>query len=199
MNDRDPFFSLYSPPRPLEKTHYQLDLESKDRNPVIVPKVGDKVKIKSLEWYEKWMCPISGYVSFYGTECVFSAKMKQYCGKEFIIDRVDDTFYGNHFKLMSLPYTFIPEMFEEVYPSVIKGASLIPDDNGNFIVSPQYGCGIPQKEDLSKRCLELKTNLVADTLEQNIIDLSLSTFFQNNRDTELQTIKRHKFIKLKDL
>lgn len=71
MNDRDPFYSLYSPPRPLEKTPYQLDLEIKDRKPDIVPKVGDKVKIKSREWYEKWRDK-DGEVTRLGTHVFFA-------------------------------------------------------------------------------------------------------------------------------
>lgn len=51
------------------KTPYQLDLEVKDRKPDIVPKVGDKVKIKSREWYEKWKNAF-GRVRFSGTECI---------------------------------------------------------------------------------------------------------------------------------
>ena len=67
----DGMFSLVSSAM---KTPYQLDLEVKDRKPDIVPKVGDKVKIKSRKWYKKWKNAL-GRVLFSGTECIFSEEM----------------------------------------------------------------------------------------------------------------------------
>lgn len=53
-------------------------------------KVGDKVRVKSLEWYEK-------NKGTYGEVCLnvwnFIESMSQYCGKVFIIEYIDESSY----------------------------------------------------------------------------------------------------------
>ena len=90
------------------KTPYQLDLEVKDRKPAIEPKVGDKVKIKSKEWYDKWK-EADGNVY---VQCVFIDDMREYCGK--IMEVIMMGHFG--FSLQGCEYTFSMEMIEEVYP-----------------------------------------------------------------------------------
>ena len=65
--------------RTLPKTPYQLDLEVKDRKPSIVPKVGDKVKIKSREWFEKWKDEYDD-VMIEHLPNFFASEMSKYCG-----------------------------------------------------------------------------------------------------------------------
>ena len=97
------------------KTSYQLDLEVKGRKPDIVPKVGDKVKIKSREWYEKWK-DSAGWVSFNSTDCRFIKDMAKLCGRAFIVDCIADFEGEKRWRLGLQDYCFVPEMFEEVYP-----------------------------------------------------------------------------------
>ena len=92
----------------IPKTPYQLDLEVKDRKPVITPKVGDKVKIKSRKWYDKWK-DAEGDVRVPRT---FLDEMKEYCGKTMEVTR-ENVF---SFSLEGSIYSFSMEMFEEVYP-----------------------------------------------------------------------------------
>ena len=90
------------------KTPYQLDLEVKDRKPTITPKVGDKVKIKSREWYEKWK-DVRGEVD---VSCGFVDNMRKHCGKIMEVREIRDfAFY-----LKGSVFLFSMEMFEEVYP-----------------------------------------------------------------------------------
>ena len=98
-----------------KKTPYQLDLEVKDRKPDIVPKVGDKVKIKSREWYEKWKDK-DGYVFFDTTDCAFAGDMKGLCGKTFIVRKIDNR-GDKRWKLDMDNHFWVPEFFEEVYPA----------------------------------------------------------------------------------
>ena len=60
-----------------KKSPYELDLEVMDRKPDITPKVGDWVKIKSKEWYEKWK-DSSGSVPILFD---FIGEMKEHCGR----------------------------------------------------------------------------------------------------------------------
>ena len=92
----------------IPKTPYQLDLEVKDRKPTITPKVGDKVKIKSRDWYEKWKSA-SGTVPVLES---FTDVMRKYCGKT--MEVIKATSYG--FYLKDSVFLFSMEMFEEVYP-----------------------------------------------------------------------------------
>lgn len=93
-----------------KKSPYELDLEVMDRRPDITPKVGDWVKIKSKEWYEKWK-DSSGTVNV----CfAFTGEMKELCGR---IEKVTCTPSSKNFYLDGIGYTWSMEMFEQVYPS----------------------------------------------------------------------------------
>lgn len=100
------------------KTPYQLDLEVKDRKPTITPKVGDKVKIKSRKWYDKWK-EADGNVY---VQCVFIDDMREYCGK--IMEVIMMGHFG--FSLQGCEYTFSMEMVEEVYPKQEEVEFVLP-------------------------------------------------------------------------
>lgn len=98
------------------KTSYQMDLERKDRKPYIIPEVGDMVKIKSPEWYNRWKDG-NGYVDFPKQDCLFMDHMSEFCGKKFIVENI--IFMEpqeKRYKLDGVSWFFTPEMFEEVYP-----------------------------------------------------------------------------------
>ena len=103
-----------------KKTPYQLDLELKNRRPSIIPKVGDKVKIKSREWYEKWKDE-SGYVN---VPEIFVPPMAKFCGKVLTVEQ----FRFGIFKMKEDKYNraFSLEMFEEVYPEQEQLSSKFP-------------------------------------------------------------------------
>ncbi len=101
-----------------KKTPYQLDLEVKDRTPSIIPEVGDRVKIKSREWYEKWKNS-EGYVHFSTTDCAFAKGMEGLCGRELTVRDIikyKGSKDGKRWYLSTNDWYFVPEMFEEVYP-----------------------------------------------------------------------------------
>lgn len=106
------------------KTPYQLDLEVKDRKPSIIPKVGDRVKIKSREWYEKWRIFIP--VEHVNVMCLFSSEMAPFCGKVLTVRRINgDSFFLGDEK-GEVVWTFSLEMFEEVYPVQEQLSSKFP-------------------------------------------------------------------------
>lgn len=105
------------------KTPYQLDLEVKDRKPSIVPKVGDRVKIKSREWYEKWKDEDED-VNFPSLPNFFAKGMKGYCGK--IVTISDGIGFGFKVRGDETPYVWLPEFFEEVYPVQEQLSSKFP-------------------------------------------------------------------------
>ena len=125
------------------KTPYQLDLEVKDRKPSIIPKVGDKVKIKSREWYEKWSkdSPICSVDVEYG----FTYNMLHLCGQTMT---VFDT-SGTKFKLKedTEGWLFSLEMFEEVYPVQEQLSSKFPRID--------LSCHLPLESPLQARGSEL--------------------------------------------
>lgn len=96
-----------------KKTPYQLDLEVKDRKPSIVPKVGDRVKIKSREWYEKWKDEDDD-VMFVHLPKFFSKGMSKYCGLTMTIK--EELRHGFLFDNCEESWNWLPEFFEEVYP-----------------------------------------------------------------------------------
>ena len=108
-----------------KKTPYQLDLEVKDRKPSIIPKVGDRVKIKSREWYERWMDGI-GYVN---VPEHFTPPMAEFCGEVLTVE----DFRVGRFKMKedNHKWSFSLEMFEEVYPVQEQLSSKFPKINLN--------------------------------------------------------------------
>ena len=118
----------------IRKTPYQLDLEVKDRKPSITPKVGDKVKIKSREWYEKWKDGID-YVNVPES---FTPPMTEFCGKVLTVEE----FQFGRFKMKEddCKWSFSPEMFEEVYPVQEQLSSKFPkiDLNSPYLYQSPY-------------------------------------------------------------
>ena len=116
------------------KTPYQLDLEVVDRKPDIIPKVGDKVKIKSREWYEKWK---DGCGNVNVPEH-FTPLMSEFCGKVLTVEE----FWFGGFKIKEDEYkwNFSLEMFEEVYPVQEQLSSKFPkiDLNSPYLHQSPY-------------------------------------------------------------
>lgn len=111
--------------KPKPKIPYQLDLEVKGRKPSIIPKVGDRVKIKSWEWYEKWKDE-DGNVN---VPQIFIPPMAEFCGK---VLTVEELWLGRFMmKEVGHKWNFSLEMFEDVYPvqaqlsSEVKGSELV--------------------------------------------------------------------------
>ena len=203
-----------------KKTPYQLDLEVKDRKPDIVPKVGDKVKIKSREWYKKWKNAL-GRVLFSGTECVFSEEMDKYCGEEFTVIKINDTLSGKRWILELASHSFVPEMFEEVYPqesskavrcakafesSGINASALEESVIANSVIpaiNSIQGIGIATdwrkfiSDNSNATVLHRRVEPDIPGIEKRIEEFR--SILELNKEPELQTIKKHRFIKLENL
>ena len=111
-----------------------LDLETMDRRPDIVPKVGDKVKIKSREWYEKWKDEFN---------CVkvpryFVDEMAEFCGKVLTVEKFQVEIFT--MKEDKHKWAFSLEMFEEVYPVQEQLSSKFPkiDLNSPYLYQSPY-------------------------------------------------------------
>lgn len=70
-------------------------------------KVGDTVKIKSFDWYNKNK-NFNGFVAC--NNAIFSKDMSQFCGKSYIIQ---SCYIEGTYKLIGIPYYFSSDMFEE--------------------------------------------------------------------------------------
>lgn len=192
-----------------KKTPYQLDLEVKDRKPDIVPKVGDKVKIKSREWYEKWKDE-KGNIDGIGTHS-FLSSMSKYCGKVFKVKNA----ILSMFTLEDARFSWIMSMFEEVYPQesskeekctkasepLVFNASALEKSlvasSAIPAINPVQGIGIAT--DWSKLVSDTAARI---TLPQQNLFCAPGFYCQSlleKEEPELQTIKKHRFIKLEKL
>ena len=120
-----------------KKTPYQLDLEVKDRKPNIVPKVGDRVKIKSREWYEKWKDEDDD-VMFVHLPKFFSKGMSKYCGLTMTIK--EELRHGFRFENCEDGWNWLPEFFEEVYPVQEQLVSKFPKIDFSCAIQPLPNC-----------------------------------------------------------
>lgn len=121
----------------LPKTPYQLDLEVKDRKPSIIPKVGDKVKIKSQEWYEKWKDKDED-IRFPSRPNYFAKGMAKYCGLLVTINKnINNRFLIDE---SDIDWVWLPEFFEEVYPVQEQLSSKFPsiDLNSPYLYQSPY-------------------------------------------------------------
>lgn len=203
---------------PQTKTPYQLDLEVKDRTPDIVPKVGDKVKIKSLAWYKKWKNE-RGDIYGLGTHR-FVPEMSRYCGKVFKVK----TKISSAFTFEDVRFGWMMSMFEEVYPqesskevectkaseSLVINASALEESlvasSAIPAINPVQGIGISYDlGTLSRQGAGLeawpdtspRTNLPQSCFGR--ISAVVHQDFLKKEEPELQTIKKHRFIKLEKL
>ena len=195
------------------KTPYQLDLEVKDRKPDIVPKVGDKVKIKSREWYEKWKDSEGDVQVLYR----FTEGMAKHCGRVLTVKGVN---LGSRDWLFKLEEdekgkNWSLEMFEEVYPqepsqeekcakglySSSNSASALAKQLTGISAIPALNSvqGIGIATDWSELVSDTATII---TVPQQNLFCSPGFYCQSlleKEEPELQTIKRHRFIKLEKL
>ena len=84
----------------------ELDLQSPLRKPDKAIRVGDYVKVKSKEWYEKWK-------DSRGCVKSFVSGMDAYCGKVFPVKHISG---DSNFYLKDVCCVWEAEYFEEVYP-----------------------------------------------------------------------------------
>lgn len=199
------------------KSPYQLDLEVKGREPNIVPKVGDKVKIKSREWYEKWKDK-DGFVTGLGTH-VFTPTMSEQCGAIFEISNK----FGTCFTLKGVQKGWNLAMFEEVYPQELPkevecakafeslgitasaleksltGSLAIPAINPVQGIGSSYDLGTLSRQGVGIEAWPVPSPRT--TLPQSCFcgtSVTHQDFFKK-KEPELQTIKKHRFIKLEKL
>lgn len=170
------------------RSPFECDLIVKDRKPDIVPKIGDKVRIKSRAWYDKW--------ETFGTvdvECNFIEYMDKYCGRIMTVRNVMD----GVFKLDedSASYNWSLEMFEEVYPQVkLEPGMLTYKDADPY--RPLTAVEAAENFRLSKTgelVCKIDTSIHQQIIEQ-FLAFPVGT---EEKEPELETIKRHRFIKLK--
>ena len=190
-----------------KKTPYQLDLEVKDRKPDIVPKVGDKVKIKSREWYKKWKDDYGNVtlkpLIFWG-----NGNWVKHLGRIYSVESI----YEDCFFLNDCPaYAWTMNMFEEVfpqesskdeicakglYPSSISANALEDSLKAASVlhsIKPIQGPSFSY--DLGTTWRQVSNIKAWPDSSPRI------TFPQQLRkkEPELQTIKKHRFIKLEKL
>lgn len=183
----------------IKKTPYMLDLETMDRKPGIVPKVGDKVKIKSLAWYEKWSDK-DGNIRFTETSCDFVKGMKDLCGRVLTIRRVVDFNNGKRWLLDNDYHFWVPEFFEEVYPMLEQINSPFPkidfNSKADFVESPLT---VPPFKVNGGELIVAKTE-IGSMIEDTAKRLAAYTSVQGPAaKPKLKQIKITRLIKLKKL
>lgn len=172
-----------------KKTPYQLDLEVKDRKPSIIPKVGDRVKIKSREWYEKWKD---------GSETVdvpesFIPPMAKTCGKVLTVEESRIGFFK--MKEDEHKWAFSLEMFEEVYPVQEQLSSKFPriDLNSPSLFQSPY-------EVRGSDAIAVNSSSFAAKVEETAKRLAAYSLVQGlTAKPKLKQVKTTHLIKLKKL
>ena len=169
-----------------KKTPYQLDLEVKDRKPSIVPKVGDKVKIKSREWFEKWKDEYDD-VMIEHLPKFFASGMSKYCGLTMTIK--EEVLPGFLVENCEEGWVWLPEFFEEVYPVQKQLSSKFPkiDLNSPYLYQSPYevkGSELVLSEEEQER---LKEQFFPPCSEREKVLLKKQPFFSSKIE---ETAKR---------
>lgn len=183
----------------IKKTPYMLDLETMDRKPDIVPKVGDKVKIKSRAWLDKWkvkhgdgmLVPLEGFCF-----CGFG-KMLTLCGKTLTVTETTP----EYFRLDDGEgYYWTLEMFEEVYPMLNQINSPFPkidfNSKADFFEKPLT---VPPFSVNGGELIVAKT-AIGSMIEDTAKRLAAYTSVQGlTAKRKLKQVKTTRLIKLKKL
>lgn len=222
MNDWNPFDGVDFYKVSAKKTLYQLDLEVKDRKPVIIPKVGDKVKIKSREWYEKWRDSEWDVPVLYR----LTESMAKHCGRVLTVKGVNLGSRDWLFKLEEdeKEKNWSLEMFEEVYPQEsskevecakafealgvnasalekqLTATSAFPAINSVQGIGISYDLGTLSRQGVGIETCPIPSPRI--TFPINGFGSTSAVVRQDlfkNKEPELQTIKKHRYIKLENL
>ena len=87
--------------------------------------IGDKVTIRQWDDMEsEFGLTLHGNINV--PECLFTKRMKQYCGQTLPIVRIDPHIDFYHFD--GIPAVFTSLMFEQSYPTVVCASTLSFDD-----------------------------------------------------------------------
>lgn len=170
------------------RSPFECDLIVMDRKPDVVPKVGDKVRIKSRAWYDKWEA--------FGIVCVkyhFLKDMAMYCGQIMTVcDVKDDCF---NLSEDTLDFSWSLEMFEEVYPQIKlePGMLTYKDADSYRPLTASEGVEISRPSKVGELVCKIDASIHQKVIEQ-FLGLPVGT---EEQEPELNTIKRHRFIKLK--
>ena len=158
----------------ITKTPYEMDLEVKDRKPCIVPKVGDKVRIKSLGWYNKWKNRFGNV----DVPQIFTNYMAKFCGKTF---KVTANYRSDDFYLEDTDnFIFSMGMFEDVFPAY----------SSTLMISSQNKIDVDGCLSVKKDIMPWWTHVVADGLAAAAL---------KGKEPELETLKRYRFLKFDKL
>lgn len=164
------------------------DLDVKDRKPDVVPKVGDKVRIKSRAWYDKW--EKFGIVD---VKYSFLKDMTMYCGHIMTVCDVKDDCFNLAEDTFNFSWSI--EMFEDVYQQIkLEPGMLTYKDADPYI--PLTASEDVEISSLSKTG-ELVCKIDASTHQKIIEQFLAFPVGTEEQEPELETIKRHRFIKLK--
>ena len=170
------------------RSPFECDLIVKDRKPDVVPKVGDKVLIKSLAWYDKW--EKFGIVD---VKCSFLKDMTMYCGRIMTVcDVKDDCF---NLAEDSLHFSWSLEMFEEVYQQIKlePGMLTYKDADPYRPLTAVEAAENFRSSKLGKLVCKIDASINQQVIEQ-FLAFPVGT---EEPEPELETIKRHRFVKLK--
>lgn len=170
------------------RSPFECDLIVKDRKPDIVPKIGDKVRIKSRAWYDKWEMFGSVYV-----KAIFLKEMAMYCGQIMTVCDVKN----NCFKISedTLGFSWSIDMFEEVYQQIkLEPGMLTYKDADPY----RPLTAVEAAENFrSSKLGKLVCKIDASSHQQIIEQFLAFPVGMEEQEPELETIKRHRFIKLK--
>lgn len=85
-------------------------------------KEGDVVRIKSLDWYNNNKDE-NGNVNVTGYLCSFTKVLSQFCGKCFVINKIEGTnFYLNDLSYVFNEWMFEPEKYELKFLDITKSS-----------------------------------------------------------------------------
>lgn len=183
----------------IKKTPYMLDLETMDRKPDIVPKVGDKVKIKSRAWLDKWKVKRGDVMLVPLKRACFCdyGRMPTLCGKTLTVTEITN----GSFKLDDgAGFYWTLEMFEEVYPMQNQINSPFPkidfNSKADFVESPLT---VPPLKVNGGELIVAKTE-ICSMIEDTAKRLAAYSSVQGlTAKPKLKQVKTTRLIKLKKL